>query len=280
MKRLIPVLEIITVVKDDIDAFLITQMSLAVQETKSFKWVIVDGSRTEKISNAIDYSVAASVEYKWVEPNGIYNAMNYGLSQSTSDWIWYINAGDHLSNPEAISTVNELFAKYPRIDALGLTVHHIDKFKYTWGISRPAIQRDKVSGLAMANINHQGFLATRESLIEAGYFDESLFHVADTKIMDWVATNRRVSCMDYHAVNFIIGGHSNLNLRNSINELKEIRGLEISVGSKILDSLLVLKNSVRMYASSHQNLISFLIKALRDPKTMLNQILNSSPSEH
>jgi hypothetical protein len=61
--------------------------------------------------------------------------------------------------------------------------------------------------------------------------------------------------------------------------LKKIRHIEISVVSLILDSMLVLKNRARMYAASNQNLVSFLIKTVRDPKTIVNHIFNSSRSK-
>jgi len=280
MRRLFPLIEIITVVKDDLEGFLLTQKSLEEQKNKNFNWLIIDSSEQGVISETVNYKAADSVSYSWVEPRGIYNAMNYGLNASVGEWIWYLNAGDYLSNPEVISNIIEIIVNSPDIEAVGLTVYHLDQQKYIWGKSRPSIQRNKDNiGLAFANINHQGFLARKETLIQAGSFDESLKHVADTKIIDWVATHKRLSCVDYHAVNFMIGGHSNHNFRHSLKELKKIRHIEISVVSLILDSMLVLKNRARMYAASNQNLVSFLIKTVRDPKTIVSHIFNSSRSK-
>jgi len=246
-------IEIITVVKDDLEGFLETQKSLKSQLSQEFHWTVIDSTATEIIANAIDFSVSKSLKYVWVEPKGIYSAMNQGLSKSKNEWIWYLNAADVFTNPEVILKVNAIIAQNPGTYSLGLTVHHIDQSNYLWGVSYPWVERVNETDSLLANINHQGFVAKRICLVEAGNFDESLRHVADTKIMDWVATHKGILCLNYHAVNFMVGGHSNRNLKSSLAEMRKIRPIRLSANQKIFDNFLLLKNLARMYASSHSN---------------------------
>jgi glycosyltransferase involved in cell wall biosynthesis len=262
-------LEIITIVKDDVIAFERTQKSIVAQNSKDFSWLVVDGSSSNDIRRNLNPSACKRVRYIFRNPKGIYNAMNEGIAFSEGIWVWYLNAGDVLANSESIDIVSKVIANNPNASAFGFTVHHVDASGYLWDTSVPHISTIKGTGFLCAHINHQGFIARREEILKFGKFDENLAFVADSKLMDSFAHHRKIICIDKHIVNFIVGGHSNQNFSEVFNELGEIRPYSKNLLSYFLKLKLISKNRIRMYVSENLNLLSRILKRLRQLKHFL-----------
>lgn len=253
--------EIITVVKDDLDGFLLTQDSLRIQTFKNFSWHVIDGSSSSSIKDRINFNILKKVRYTYLPPNGIYHAMNFGISKTESDWLWFLNAGDLLANINSTSLVEAKIRQHGAYDALGFTVNHIDADTFIWGITTPAIEEIAGTPFKICAINHQGFIAKTKSINEVGCFDENLHSVADSKLMDEFANTREIFLCEDHLVNFSIGGHSSKNFKKVLDELQLIR--PYSKTSKIENKVLILKNQVRNYVGGNRNIVTRIIKKIR-----------------
>jgi glycosyltransferase involved in cell wall biosynthesis len=98
-----PVISIITIVYNGMDTLQKTIESIACQDYENIEYIIVDG-------NSNDGTVALIESYqsfvsKWIsEPDdGLYDAMNKGLSLATGHYVWFINSGDEIYDSETVS---------------------------------------------------------------------------------------------------------------------------------------------------------------------------------
>lgn len=102
-----PWLTVITVVKDATADFTLTSQSLAAQDLTGVEYVVIDSSTDRE---AIPYVLSgldalSSAVVTWVEPAGIYAAMNAGLSLATGDYCYFANAGDVLFSTDTLARV-------------------------------------------------------------------------------------------------------------------------------------------------------------------------------
>lgn len=259
--------EIITVVKDDLDGFLKTQDSIKRQIFKHFSWHVIDGTSRSEIREQLDFKIVENVRYSYLPPKGIYNAMNFGLSTTRSEWIWFLNAGDLLADNNSTKIVEGMTQPNSDYDAVGFKVHHIDSNSYIWGVTTPAIEEILGTSFKICSINHQGFIARSESMIEIGGFDENLLSVADSKMMDEFANRKKILLSNQHLVNFTLGGHSSKNFRRVLDELETIRPYPRTCTRKIGKMLAILKHLVRNYSTSHNNFITRNLKRIRKLKS-------------
>lgn len=111
----IPELSIVTVVfnsKVDIET---TLQSVINQSFARIEFIVIDGASTDGTLEIIkDYKDKIDVLVS--EPdNGIYDAMNKGLSLATGEWVYFLNSGDVLYSKD---TFTSLFHSLPQADLI------------------------------------------------------------------------------------------------------------------------------------------------------------------
>lgn len=212
-------IEIVTVVKDDHFGLYKTYKSLSIQTDTNFKWLVIDGSR--EFSRAQQFYGHPPFEVRLIShpPKGIYEAMNEGMKQVESKWIWYINAGDTLHSSETMQEVRSTILRNQDCDAFGFSVNHVDNLSNLWHTSKPNLSTILKSGYVIADINHQGFIVKTELLKSAGGFNTDLKYAADGKFMDFVALNNRIHLSEICVVDFILGGASGQNILKTLKEI-------------------------------------------------------------
>jgi len=91
-----PLLTIVTVTKDDPTGLFKTVKSTKWLRNKhSVVHIIIDSSADTAKKNQ-QLSESYHLRYIHQPPAGIYGAMNLGLAQVTTDWVWFLNGGDTL----------------------------------------------------------------------------------------------------------------------------------------------------------------------------------------
>jgi putative colanic acid biosynthesis glycosyltransferase len=91
-------LSIVTVVRNDFEALLLTQQSIVDQRNKGAKieWIIIDGSSTDMTINYFSRESNTNVDIFLSEKdNGIYDAMNKGIKLANGYALLFLNAGDY-----------------------------------------------------------------------------------------------------------------------------------------------------------------------------------------
>ena len=100
-----PKISIITVVLNSKNPLENTIKSVAAQTYANIEYIVIDGASTDGTVDVIKkYEKFIT---KWIsEPdNGIFYAMNKGLNLATGDYVWFINAGDEIYEPETLEKV-------------------------------------------------------------------------------------------------------------------------------------------------------------------------------
>jgi len=217
-------LSIVTVVKDDIRGFRRTFESLSCQTIRNFEWVIVDSSELDEVHKLVAESkLGFPVNYINSSPNGIYPAMNLGLRQCVGDWVWYLNAGDILTSPDAITEATGWLKD--DIGSVAFAVQHVDAVGRIRAVTTPKLTPRNLhdAEYIVANINHQGFISKKELIIGQDGFDESLKFAGDGKLLDSLVTNFSIELHNDILVSFEIGGASTLHFRALLNEIDSYR---------------------------------------------------------
>lgn len=97
-----------------------TILSVVAQQATDYEYIVIDGAST-------DGTLAIVRQYEryithWVsEPDaGLYDAMNKGLHRARGQYVWFMNAGDELHDPQTLPRLLK------RIDATAADVYYSD----------------------------------------------------------------------------------------------------------------------------------------------------------
>lgn len=151
-----PKLSVITIVYNNVKDIERTMLSVLNQTYKNIQYIIIDGGSTDGTKDIIDQYKDKLSQFISERDNGIYDAMNKGLSLATGDYVLFMNSGDEIYGKE---TVKEVLESAPGADiyygetemfdehwhSLGQRRHHAPEtfdwhsFKHGMSISHQAI---------------------------------------------------------------------------------------------------------------------------------------------
>jgi glycosyltransferase involved in cell wall biosynthesis len=102
-----PVISVVTVTFNADKYLQNTIESIRKQTYKNIEYIIIDGQSTDDTINIIKEN--NDIISQWIsEPdNGLYDAMNKGITKAKGDYIWFINAGDEIYNENTLSNIFE-----------------------------------------------------------------------------------------------------------------------------------------------------------------------------
>ena len=160
-----------------------TMLSVASQTFKEFEYVIIDGASTDNSVDIIKKNESNFTHLNWVsEPdNGIYNAINKGISKASGDYIQILNSGDLLINDDIIEKMMAVLADYNYPELLYGNAVDVDGDKRL-SSHGPGIKYSMLL-LYRATYPHDSTFFKRElfSGDRYGLYDESLKIVSDWK---------------------------------------------------------------------------------------------------
>jgi putative colanic acid biosynthesis glycosyltransferase len=221
----VPILSVITVVKDDATGLLRTLDSLTTQENlapHSIDWelVIVDGSSPPA---EITLDLGLNSRYFWQEPAGIYSAMNYGVSQAHGTYLLFLNAGDTLATSDSLAKLISLLTHSSPEWAFGPVLFSSEfgraLVEPDWVYERE-VRRLFARGLFPA---HQGTLIKRDLVNSLNGFDSRYQIASDYHLMLRASSVAKPLRIDFPIANFQQGGASTQHWRTAAKEFHQAR---------------------------------------------------------
>ena len=108
-------LSIITICKNDLSGLKKTVESVKTQSFKDFEFIIIDGASTDGTVDYLNQNILSVSKFVSEKDNGIYNAMNKGISIASGEFCLFLNAGDYLVDTNVLEKV---FSNNPTEDLL------------------------------------------------------------------------------------------------------------------------------------------------------------------
>ncbi len=103
-------LSIITVCLNEYETIDITLRSIANQTFQDFDWIVVDGASSDGTLDVINRYKDRITLLISESDNGVYDAMNKGIMNSQSEYLYFMNGGDYV---ESVVTLENVFSKKP-----------------------------------------------------------------------------------------------------------------------------------------------------------------------
>lgn len=215
-----PKISIITVALNARDDLENTIKSVLAQTYKNIEYIIIDG-------NSIDGTFETIKKYnpvvtKWIsEPDqGLFYAMNKGLSLATGDYVWFLNAGDEIYEPKTLERImslkNNADFYYGNIFVIGESFDDKDRLV----ASRKILNWKDAYKLKSGDLCHQTVIAKR---CLAKEYDTHYLVASD---IDWVINvlkkSKLIARFDGIVAKFLFGGFSFHNKTRSRYEFSKV----------------------------------------------------------
>ncbi|WP_129714302.1 glycosyltransferase family 2 protein [Pedobacter sp. SYP-B3415] len=187
-------ISVITINYNNAEGLKRTLTSVSGQDYTNLEHIVIDGGSQDE-SVAVVKKYGDFVAYFVSEPdNGIYHAMNKGVSKATGDYLLFVNSGDRLTSATVVS----------RSVSFGLSADLIigDLLFVNGEVSRRWSPPDHLTfGHFFQNtIPHPSTFIRRSLFEQIGKYDESLKIVSDWKFFTLAICKYNVSYSRIHAV--------------------------------------------------------------------------------
>jgi glycosyltransferase involved in cell wall biosynthesis len=175
-------LEIVMVSMNNSKDFRISIESIKKLLGSQCRVIVVDSSSTTEIleeSNRL-IDLGNDIHYKWEDPQGIYHAMNTGLSLCKDDTlVWFLNPGDVVTDSSLILELIELITQNDSKWGYGLSSYDNDA-QFPPRLF-PKITKNTLESLfnGELQISHQSMLVLKEVLVTSGDFNTKFRIAAD-----------------------------------------------------------------------------------------------------
>lgn len=172
---------IVTVVKNNADGLDITLKSALAQDFSDWELIIVYGQSQDNTFEIASEFCKLDSRISLIEQldQGIYEAMNLGISKSKAEYLWFMNSGDQFYTT---SSLRSGFKAIEKVDH-GFVVggYRIENDKRLFQQRPGQISQIKFA-LSRRGACHQAIIFRKKSVLEAGSFDIRFRLAADHKL--------------------------------------------------------------------------------------------------
>ncbi|MCX2481722.1 glycosyltransferase family 2 protein [Pedobacter sp. MC2016-15] len=239
-----PTLSVITIVYNNVKDIERTMLSVLNQSYPHIEYIIIDGASTDGTKKIIDQYRDQLAQYISEKDNGIYDAMNKGLSLATGDYLLFMNSGDEIYSTD---TVKEVFAAAPGADIYYGETEMYDEGWHSLGQRRheaPETFNWKSFKHGMS-ISHQAIYVKRSL---AGPYDLQYQYSAD---IDWIirVAKKASSIINTHTyvAKYLTGGISKQKHIESLKERFRIFSKYYGLLPNLFNHLAIAFNLARFY---------------------------------
>lgn len=223
-----------------------TIRSLLNQTFSDYEYIIKDGGSTDKTLDIINSLVAESEAVHIVsEPDqGIYDAMNTALDIAQGEYIYFLNAGDVLSDDKVLDSVHQALMEkkadivYGNVVQVSGEKHVLRKYGHSCA--------QKVYFLTGDCICHQAMFAARE-LFGERQFDISYHVCADKEWQLYQITQKKVfEPLDFTVAEILTDGFSLSHLEEFENESMQCVRIYVRYGLWIYKLITMMKHNTSL----------------------------------
>lgn len=162
-----PKISVITVVYNDVNNIAQTIESYLAQTWVNKEYIIIDGKSTDGTVSIIE-KYSDQIDFWCSEPDeGMYDALNKGISRAIGDWIIVLNSGDYFAGKDSLSKAMT-FCELNGIDVL-----YGDSIKIEGERAIEVIASDNVKELSFHPIFRHGSSIIRSVVQKNNLFDIS-----------------------------------------------------------------------------------------------------------
>ena len=177
-----PRISVITVVYNGVAAIEKTILSVIDQSYKIVEYIIIDGGSTDGTTDLIK-KYSEKINY-WIseKDDGIYDAMNKGISVAKGDWIVFINCGDFFYSNTVLSEI--FIYKATEIHDADI-IYGRSKMYYADGRQTELVMRHNIHEHWKGPVFRQGAMFVKSSILkQEPFLVEKTFKVsADYELM-------------------------------------------------------------------------------------------------
>jgi glycosyltransferase involved in cell wall biosynthesis len=203
----IPSVSIVTVTLNEETGLRRTWTSIESQTLNDFQWVVVDGMSFDGTRDWLASLSDVRVEWRSEEDDGIYDAMNKGLSDCRGELVVFLNAGDRLAH----STVLERVCASRRLERWAWAygrIRVVDQNGRTLRVQRFQPFSLGLLRLGVKSVPHPAAFFERDLLRRVGPYRVDLGLVADQELMLRVARCSQPKVLATVLADFAQGGVS------------------------------------------------------------------------
>ncbi len=177
--------------------------SVKKQTFRDFEHLIIDGKSKDGTLELVKKFKNQIIS---TAPSGIANAMNLGITNSSGEYLYFLNSDDYLFNDQVLENVHHYLESNPELDWVFGNIHETDGVK-TIGYPpfRKIFQGKHPNLLKYYNyIPHQATFIKKQVFSDFGLFDESLSSMLDPEYWLRIAGFTRWGYMPYVVANYLI----------------------------------------------------------------------------
>lgn len=218
-----PILSIVTVVFDDLEALKRTVHSVHELEYKNFEHIIIDGGSTDGTLEYIKSITNSSVRWFSEKDDGIFDAFNKGIDLSAGLWVHLLNAGDIYIDKKVFANVNFDSDK----DFICFPVLKRKKKDYLW---KPELFYENI----FVNVSHPGLLVKRIFYKTSEMYPVKFKYVSDSYFIWKNVTPEKSLIYENTLVEMSDGGYSTKwKLQHEIEKQLLIFSTKLSLVNKL-----------------------------------------------
>jgi putative colanic acid biosynthesis glycosyltransferase len=215
-------LTVITVVKNDALGFARTLDSLERQDLSGVEFIVIDGSEDIEAIPELVRTSGVKANYYWVEPAGIYAAMNKGISEARGHYCYFANAGDTLFVDDVLTRTRTLTHTGPTwlfgpVEIVSVTGTSVITPHWNY-------QAEKSTCFSRGHFPcHQGTFVRTDTLRELGGFASDFDIVSDYAMFLRLSQIADPVELGFVVASFVEGGVSTVRWRQSLSEFHRAR---------------------------------------------------------
>lgn len=232
---MLPKISIITVVRNDPQGLELTLSNLAQLRYPHLELVVIDGASSDS-TPMVAQKYSHQISHYVSEPDqGLYDAMNKGLSLSTGQYVWFVNAGDKALGGERL--VELMTTDAPLADVYYGEAMVVDNQGNPLGLRRKKLP-EKLTWHSLKGgmvVCHQAFIVKRDI---APKYDLKYRYAADIEWqIECLKAAVRTQSTQCVLCEFATGGISSSKRRASLAERWKIMQHHYGLGSTLFSHL-------------------------------------------